>query len=39
MSLSSALGFGIAGISHLLNDLNTKLQGQQKLVSDMFGDV
>jgi hypothetical protein len=26
-------------ISHHINDLNIKLQGQQKLISDMFGAV
>jgi len=35
-----ALRFGIAYDNrHHLNDLNTKLQGQQKLISDMFGAV
>jgi hypothetical protein len=29
----------LCGTSHHLNDLNTKLQGQQKLISDMFGAV
>jgi hypothetical protein len=26
----------LCNISHYINDLNTKLQGQQKLISDMF---
>jgi hypothetical protein len=29
----------LCDISHHVNDLNTKLQGRQKLISDMFGAV
>jgi hypothetical protein len=35
-----ALGFGIAvWYQPPLNDLNTKFQGQQKFISDLFGSV
>jgi hypothetical protein len=29
----------LCDISHHINDLNTKFQAQQKLISGMFGDV
>jgi hypothetical protein len=29
----------LCDVSHHLNDLNTKLQGQQKLISGIFRDI